>query len=369
MKKSIYGTALVASATLALAACGTAPEEEPAAEETGGTETAEAAEEVDYLACLVSDAGGWDDQSFNQSAYEGLMQAADELGVQTADAESQDETEFGPNVDSMVQQGCDLTIGVGFLLEDPIQSAAEANPDLSFGLVDSTFSDAEFNPVELDNAKPIIFNTAEASYLAGYVAAGSTQTGTVATFGGMKIPSVSIFMDGFVDGVAKYNEDNGADVQVLGWDKEAQDGAFTGNFDDQGQGQALAQQLISQGADIIMPVAGPVGLGAAAAAEAAGDVYIVGVDSDWYSSTDFGAITLTSVVKEIGAGVYDTIEAGVNGEFSGEPYVGDLENGGVSIAPFHDLEDMVPQEVRDAVEQLQEQIVSGEIVVESPNAP
>lgn len=367
MKKSIYATALVASATLALAACGEAPEEEPAGGGTG--DATGAAEEVDYKACLVSDAGGWDDQSFNQSAYEGLMQAVDELGVQEGDAESQSDADFGPNVDAMVQEGCDLTIGVGFLLEDPIQEAAEANPDLSFALIDSTFSTPEGEPVELENAKPIIFNTAEAAYLAGYVAAGMTETGTVATFGGINIPSVAIFMDGFVDGVAKYNEDNGTDVQVLGWDKEAQDGSFSGDFDNQAQGQALAEQFISQGADIIMPVAGPVGLGAAAAAEQAGNVRIIGVDSDWYNSTEYGAIVLTSVLKEIGAGVYDTIEQGVAGEFSAEPYVGTLENGGVSIAPFHDFEDEVPQELKDAVAELEEQIVSGEITVESENAP
>ncbi|WP_418606630.1 BMP family lipoprotein [Georgenia sp. SUBG003] len=110
-----------------------------------------------------------------------------ELGIQEADAESQADSDYGPNVDSMVQQGCNLTIGVGFLLEDPIQSAAEANTDTNFALIDSTFSDADFNPVELENAKPILFNTADA-YLAGYVAAAVTETGTVATFGGMQIP-------------------------------------------------------------------------------------------------------------------------------------------------------------------------------------
>ncbi|HLT85571.1 MAG TPA: BMP family ABC transporter substrate-binding protein [Phototrophicaceae bacterium] len=374
MKKSIYATALAAVATLALAACGDAPDDttEPGGDATTAeeTETADGAETdaaSDFLACLISDQGGWDDQSFNQSAMEGAMRAEAELGIQLNNAESQSDADFGPNVDSMVQQGCDITIGVGFLLEDPIQGAAEANPDLSFGLVDATFSEGDPPaPVELDNAKPIIFNTAEAAYLGGYLAAGMTQTGTVATFGGLPIPSVSIFMDGFVDGVAKYNEDNGADVQVLGWDKEAQDGAFSGGFEDQGQGQALTEGFIAQGADIIMPVAGPVGLGAAAAAENAGNVWIVGVDSDWTQSTDYADIVLASVVKEIGAGVFDTIEEASTGSFSGAPYIGDLENGGVSLA-LGSAE--VPQELQDAITALQEQIISGELTVETPNAP
>ncbi|MFC4554287.1 BMP family lipoprotein [Georgenia faecalis] len=375
MKKSIYASALAATAALTLAACGAAPEDEATEPAGTGTGGGAAAEEVDYQACLISDAGGWDDQSFNQSAMEGLERAVEELGIQAQDAESQSDADFGPNVEAMVQQGCDLTIGVGFLLEDPIQGAAEGNTELSFGLVDATFSDPGATeddaptPVELENAKPIIFNTAEASYLAGYAAAGMTQTGTVATFGGLPIPSVKIFMDGYVDGVAKYNEDNGTDVQVLGWDKETQEGAFSGGFEDQAQGQALTEQFIAQGADIIMPVAGPVGLGAAAAAEAAGDVWIIGVDSDWYNSTDYGSIVLTSVVKEIGAGVFETIQQGIDGDFSGEPYVGDLENGGVSLAEFHDFADEVPAELTEALEALQEQIISGEIVVETDNAP
>ncbi|WP_324649706.1 BMP family ABC transporter substrate-binding protein [Georgenia sp. H159] len=375
MKKSIYATALAAVATLALAACGDAPEDdspEPAGDATttaADTETGDAGDDAasDFLACLISDQGGWDDQSFNQSAMEGGQRAEAELGIQLNNAESQSDADFGPNVDSMVQQGCDITVGVGFLLEDPIQGAAEANPDLNFGLVDATFSEGDPpEPVELDNAKPIIFNTAEAAFLGGYLAAGMTETGTVATFGGLPIPSVSIFMDGFVDGVAKYNEDNGADVTVLGWDKEAQDGTFSGGFEDQGQGQALTEGFIAQGADIIMPVAGPVGLGAAAAAENAGNAWIVGVDSDWTQSTDYADIILGSVVKEIGAGVFETIEEAVNGSFSGEPYVGDLANGGVSLA-LGTAE--VPQELQDQLDALQEQIVSGELMVESPNSP
>ncbi|WP_226921015.1 BMP family lipoprotein [Georgenia subflava] len=376
MKKSIYATALAATAALALAACGAAPEdEEPAAggDETTASESTddatEGADNSDFLACVVSDQGGWDDQSFNQSAFEGLQAAVSELGIEQADAESQADSDYGPNVDSMVQQGCNLTIGVGFLLEDPIQAAAEANPDTNFALIDSTFSDADFNPVELENAKPIIFNTAEAAYLAGYVAAAMTETGTVATFGGLQIPSVSIFMDGFADGVAKHNEDNGTDVQLLGWDKEAQNGSFTGDFENQANGQTLTEQFIAQGADIVMPVAGPVGLGAAAAAQAAGDVKIIGVDSDWYESTEYGAIALTSVVKQIGQAVQDTITESVEGNFTNEPYIGTLENEGVGLAPFHDFDAEVPQEVKDAVTALQEQIVSGELVVESPNAP
>ncbi len=364
VKKIMRAAALGGAVALALAACGSAPEETEST--AGGGETAGAS---DFKACMVSDQGGWDDQSFNQSGYEGLQRAADELGVEVNAVESTADADYGPNIDSLVQDGCTYVIGVGFLLEPAIQEAAEANPDIQFGLIDSAFSDDDFNPVELDNAKPLLFNTAEAAFLAGYVAGATTESGIVGTFGGLPIPSVQIFMDGFVDGVAQWNEDSGEDVQALGWDKEAQEGQFSGDFETQANGQNIAQGFLDQGADIIMPVAGPVGQGAAAAVEGKPGAKIIWVDSDGFESTEYGSIILTSVMKEIGQAVFDSIREASEGEFTNEPYVGTLENEGVGIAPFHDFEDAVPQEVKDRVAELQLQIVSGELTVESPNTP
>ena len=368
--KSVTRAAVLATATaLALTACGAAPEEEPAAPAAAETEGEESTEEAAYKACMVSDQGGFDDKSFNQSGFEGLERAVEELGIEKAQAESAADTDYGPNVENMISQGCNLVIGVGFLLEDPIQEAAEANPDTDFALVDSTFSAPDFSPVELENGKPLLFNTHEAAFLAGYVAAGASKTGVVATFGGIQLPSVSIFMDGFADGVALYNEENDADVQVLGWDKEGQTGTFTGDFENQANGQNVAQGFIDQGADVIMPVAGPVGLGAAAAAQEAGNVMIIGVDADWYETApEYKRLILTSVVKQIGNAVFDAVEGAAGGEFDATPYVGTLENGGVDIAPFHDLEAAVPPEVATRVDELRQEIISGERTVESPSA-
>ncbi|WP_199422332.1 BMP family lipoprotein [Actinotalea solisilvae] len=361
--------AVLATATaLALAACAAAPEEEPEASAGEDTSTEET---VDYTACMVSDEGGFDDASFNQSGFEGLQRAGDELGIETRTAESADPGQYAGNVDSMVQEGCNLIIGVGFALEDAIQEAAEANPDISFALVDSAFSDADFNPVTLDNAKPLLFNTHEAAYLAGYLAAGTSKTGTVATYGGMPFPSVTIFMDGFSDGIAKYNEDNGTAVQLLGWDKASQNGSMIGNFSDTEAGRATTEQFIASGADVILPVAGPVGAGSLNAASQAEGVSVIWVDSDGYlqsSNADNKQLILTSVIKQIGTAVFDTISAAAEGGFTSDPYVGTLENGGVDIAPLHDFEATVPAELVDAVDALREQIIAGELVVESPSA-
>jgi basic membrane protein A and related proteins len=361
VKRIVHGAAVLSIAALALAACGEAPGE--------STTSGSAAPEVDYKACMVSDSGGFDDKSFNQAAKEGLDQAESEIGVEVAEVESAAETDFTPNVDQLVSQDCNLIIGVGFLLETAIQQAAEANPDTDFALIDSAFSNDDFSPLELENGKPLLFNTAEASFLAGYLAAGMSKTGTVATFGGLPIPSVQIFMDGFADGIAKHNEDKGTDVKLLGWDKASQTGAFTGDFENQSNGTNQANTFMDQGADIILPVAGPVGLGAAAAAKERGDVNIIWVDSDGYETTEYGDIIMTSVMKNMGPAVFDTVKEAADGGYSAEPYVGTLENDGIGLAPFHDFDGEVSDELKGEIDALKEQIISGDLVVESPNSP
>lgn len=364
--KTVMRAAVLATATaLVLAACAAAPEEE--AEET----TEETTEEtVEYTACMVSDEGGFDDASFNQSGYEGLERAESELGVTIKSAESSDPGQYTANVDSMVQEGCDLIIGVGFALEDAIQAGAEANPDINFALIDSSFSDADFAPVTYDNAKPILFNTHEAAFLAGYLAAGTSVSKTIATYGGMPFPSVTIFMDGFYDGAMKWAEDNGTAVNVLGWDKAAQNGSMIGNFSDTEAGRTTTEQFIASGADVILPVAGPVGAGSLNAASQAEGVSVIWVDSDGFlqaANADYTSLLLTSVMKLIGNSVFDTIAAAVDGGFSSEPYVGTLENGGVDLAPLHDFEATVPAELQATIADLKAQIIAGDLVVESPS--
>ena len=366
MKTLTRIVAVAGVATLALTACSSGSKP---SSDSGSTSSA-SSNGASFKACAVSDAGGWDDKSFNESAYNGLKSAQSKLGIQINTAESSSSADFVPNTESMVSDGCNLIIGVGFNLEKALHASANENKDVHYALVDSSFSDDSNKTVTVENARPLLFNTAEAAYLAGYAAAGMTKTGKVATFGGIQIPSVTVFMDGFADGVAAYNKAKGTSVQVLGWDKATQNGSFTQSFDDQALGKQQAQQFIDQGADIIMPVAGPVGLGAAAAAQADGKTYIIGVDSDWYESApDYKSIVLTSVMKEIGASVEQAITDSVNGKFTATPYVGTLENGGVSIAPFHDFDSKVPSDLKDELTKLTDQIKKGELKVESANSP
>lgn len=365
MKTLSRGLALAGAAALLLSACGAAPDDGS----TGGSTAAAGGD--DFKACAVSDSGGFDDKSFNESSYDGLMAAEEALGIETATAESSSTADFTPNINNLVSEGCDIIITVGFLLANATAVAAEANPEVTFGIVDSTAQDADGNPVEIENVKPMSYDTAQASFLAGYLAAGMTETGTVATYGGMQIPTVTIFMDGFVDGVAHYNEAHGTDVTALGWNKEAQDGQFTGDFEDLTQGKTLTDQFVSQGADIVMPVAGPVGEGSlSSAAEQGGDLSIIWVDADGVETNPESAeYILTSVQKGIAASVEDVITQTYNGEFDNSAYVGTLENGGVGLAPYHEFEDEVPQELDDEVTQLKQDIIDGTTTVESPSSP
>jgi basic membrane protein A and related proteins len=364
--------ALVLAGALALAACGDAPDddteaaadgdatEETEAPEDGDTEEAEeteaAADPVDFRGCLVTDAGGVDDRSFNQTAYEGLERARDELGIEIALLESASETDFEPNIEAFLGQDCDLIITVGFLLGDATEAAAQANPDQNFAIVDYAYED------DYDNLRELVFATDQAAFLAGYVAAGVTETDAVGTYGGINIPTVSIFMDGYLAGVNYYNDENGTDVEVIGWD--GTDGSFTGNFESQDDGRNITDSQLEAGADIIMPVAGPVGLGTAAAIQDFGSGKMIWVDTDGYESVEqFRNLILTSVMKKMDNAVFDTVEAGVNDAFEGGLYLGTLENEGVDIAPFHDFEDEVPQEVKDALDGLRAGIISGEIEV------
>jgi basic membrane protein A len=354
---SVAGVASLGAAALLLTGCGPVPE--------AGSPTATAS---DYSGCIVSDSGGFDDQSFNQSSYEGLKKAEKDLGIKVQQVESKTNNDFEPNLRAMVTAGCDLTVTVGFLLGDATKKQAEANPNSHFAIIDVGY------PKPIANVKSIVYDTAQAAFMAGYLAAATSKTGTVATFGGIKLPSVTIFMDGFADGVKYFNEQKGKDVKLLGWDKAKQDGSFTDDFEKQDKGKQLTQNFLDQGADVVMPVAGPVGKGAGAAlkeAKAAGkDVKLIWVDSDGFlTAPDYKDIMLSSVMKQMGDAVEAVVKEDKDGKFRNEPYIGTLANNGVQLAPFHDLDSAVPAEVKSELEQIKKDIIDGKLKVESASSP
>ena len=313
----------------------------------------------EVLACQVSDTGGIDDASFNASAWAGAQQAEAELeGVSIAFLESADATEYRVNIDAFIEQGCDVILTIGFLLADDTAAAAVDNPNQLFAIVDQApgpfppWADADGNLLsDYANLRGLVFQTDEAAFLAGYMAAGVSETGAVGTFGGINIPPVTIFMDGFVKGVEHYNSVNGTSVAALGWDVEAQDGLFTGNFDSLDDGRSFAETLVNNGADVVLPVAGPVGLGSAAYCQDTGTCLIVGVDADWNNTaSQYSDVILTSVLKNIDVAVFNTINNVLVLDSVGNLFNGTLANGGVGLAALQANADKVSADLQAEVD-------------------
>jgi basic membrane protein A len=339
MKKFNFVVAALLVASMVLAACG------------GGAGAG-------FKVGEVTDLGGVDDKSFNASAWAGAQQAMDELGVEAKYLESTQQSDYAKNIQQLLDEETNLIVTVGFLLGVDTALAAKANPETNFAIVDYGYPDcwpgAEVGVVcgsdtEIPNVRGLNFQTDQAAFLAGYAAAASTKTGKVATFGGIKLPTVTIFMKGMEAGVKYYNEQKGANVELLGWVTADDDGSFTGNFDSLDDGRSFAESFVQEGADIIMPVAGPVGLGSAAYCQESGSCMIIGVDTDWtQTSPEYTDIILTSVLKKINVAVFNSIKDAVEGNFAGGSKVYTIADGGVDIAAVQGASDELKAELEAA---------------------
>jgi basic membrane lipoprotein Med (substrate-binding protein (PBP1-ABC) superfamily) len=306
------------------------------------------------LGCLVTDTPGIGDAGFNQRAWDGALQAQEELdGVSVEVLEPQDDAPgFRPLIESFIAADCDVIITVGFRTEADTVAVAGQHPDRMFAVIDAE--------PEAPNVRPVTFATDQASFLAGYLAAGMSETGIVGTFGGMDIPSVTIFMEGFDRGVQLYNAEKGTAIRVLGWEPDSGWGLFAGNFEHPGDGRMLAQSLIDEGADVIFPAAGAVGLGAASVCQETGACLMIGVDTDQFlSAPEYASVWLTSVEKRVDVAVFDTIRNVATSGSLGGHFRGDLANGGVGLAPFHGFDGAVPQQLKDELAELNRLIIDG----------
>lgn len=248
-----------------------------------------------------------------------------------------------------------MIFGVGFLLNDATTTAALANPDVSFVGIDHWSAD-------VPNYLGSFYNIYEGTMLAGYLAAGMTETGIVGVYAGINIPPVTAFSDGFYLGIQAYNEAHGTDVRLEGWDPEAQDGLFTGDFFDTDKGRTMTETLLDAGADIIMPVAGPVGAGSLAVFEERDAGLLIGVDTDWSSFyPDQAQYVLASAMKRMDLVVFDAIAAGIDGTFEGGNFTGNLDNGRVGMTVGSAWIDVVPADLMAEIEALAAEIIAGTV--------
>jgi basic membrane protein A len=313
--------------------------------ETTATETGGDGEQI--RVGLVSDVGRFNDRSFNQSALEGLRRAESDLGAEVRPIESRQTADYVPNLSTLARQDYDLGIGVGFLLAEAVNTAATRFPDSSFAIIDYSVKAPPFKSNA--NVQGLTFATNENSYMIGCLAAlmaerkGGKQV--ISAVGGIKLPTVDIFIAGYRAGARKCNPQ----VQVLI--------GYSQDFVAQDKCKEVALNQIAQGSQAVFQVAGGCGLGALDAAKER-NVWGIGVDRD---QSDLGAHILTSAVKRVDQSVFLTAEAVQNDEFQGgTDAVFNLENEGVAIGK---ISSEVPQELIDQMNELESQIVDGTIKV------
>lgn len=336
MKKKLLAVLLAATMVFSLTACGGSDD---AADTPAADASNEAADGETFKIGLITDTGGVEDQSFNQSAWEGLKRAKEDFGVEINYLPSSTDADYAPNIETFVDEEYDLIISVGFLLADATRAAAEANPDVKFAIVDdSTCAD-------LDNVACLVFKAEQSSYLVGYVAGLMSEKANIGLVLGMASDTMHPFGYGYCAGALDANPD--INIQM----------ANANSFSDPATGSTLTTNFVTNGADIVFVAAGATGTGVISESQAKG-IYAIGVDSDQsYLAPD---TVLTSAMKRVDNAVYATVEGLVNGSYEGGLQVFDINNGGVDIAPTQDL---LTDDVITAVEEVKAKLKSGEIVV------
>ncbi len=357
MRRTIPAIAAFGALALLAAACGS-----NTSGPSGSSSASSSAKVASFKGCMVTDTGGIDDRSFNASSWQGMQQAAaaDPSGVAVKYLSSSSQSDYVPNINAFIAQKCGIIVTVGFLMGSATQSAAKAHASQKMAIVDFNYTPP------LKNVDALLFDTVQDGFLGGYLAAGMTKTKKVATFGGIKLPTVTIYMDGFWDGVQYYNSQHHTNVKVLGWNEKTQNGNFTGDFTNQTKGLTLTNTFIQEGADIIFPVAGNVGLGAAKAVQTADqqghNVNMMWVDTDGcVSAAQYCKYFITSVEKGIQTAVKTAVLGAAHGTFKGGNYIGTLANGGVTLAPYHDFASKVPAALQSELAKVKAGIENGSI--------
>lgn len=350
-KKIGLGVLATVSAVALLAGCASAPKAAIVAKSK-------------YLPCVVGDTGGFSDHSFNELTLNGVVAAANKINSNYKKVASATSDDLVPGIQSMIADKCNVIATPGFDFEKPDTDAAKANPKTNFIILDD-------NTITLPNVKDIVFETDEAAFLGGYIAASYSKTGVVGTWGGAQYPSVTIYMDGIADGIAYYNQQKGKNVQLVGWNEATQKGTFIGDFSNQTLAKSDTQAQLDQKADVIIPVAGSLYQGAAAAIKSSGsDAVLEGVDADIFQTDpSYGSLMLVSILKNLASPTEAAIVAASKSKtFDNSLYVGNLKNDGVGISSFHDFASKVDPGLAAEVAKIKAGIIDGSIKVASPSS-
>ena len=363
MKKLLSSVLAAILAAGMLTACGSKPAESttsqapagdastaqsaaPAGDEASAAEGNSTAASGDFSAAMITDVGGINDESFNQSAWSGMEQLEADKGVSVSFLESKKDADYAPNLEKKTDEAPDIIWGIGYLMKDAVQAAAESYPDHLYALVDDQFDEGA-----VPNAIGVVFQAEQSSFLAGYVAANKTETDHVGFILGMDSPTMDRFKYGYFAGVQYGAKELGKEIPC-----EYQ---LAESFSDSAKGKAIAQKMYTDGVDVIFHAAGQTGSGAIEAAKEM-DKMIIGVDLDqnWMAPDN----VITSALKNVGNAVYNVTERVMNGEqLGGTNVIMGLAEGGVGLAPSSDKH--LSAELLAKVDELEQKIIAGEIVV------
>jgi basic membrane protein A and related proteins len=328
---------LTIAAALVVAGCGDDEEGD-----SGGGQAAQQEERPKIKVGLVTDIGGLNDRSFNQSANAGLKRAASELGVQTRALISKSNRDYVPNLSTLAQQRYDVVVAVGFLMAEATNTVAKRFPNVKFAIIDFSQAGLKDKP---KNVQGLLFREQEAGYLVGYLAglyAKDESAKAISTVGGQKIPPVDHYIAGFQAGAKEAN----AGVQTLN--------GYSEDFIDQAKCKEIALDQIAKGSKVVFQVAGQCGLGVIDAAKEK-SVQAIGVDAD---QAYLGDQVMTSALKKIDVAVFTAIKQAQEGTFkAGTDVVATVKNGGVGVGKYNS----VGEKYADQVKQVQDRIASGEI--------
>ncbi|NYV27884.1 BMP family ABC transporter substrate-binding protein [Streptobacillus felis] len=300
---------------------------------------------------IVYSTGGKGDKSFNDSAYMGIQQAIKDFGIEVSEYEPKDTSDEAKNVLSEYAQTgeYELIIGIGFTITEALIAVGEEYPNQKFVMIDDVIEGK-------DNVLSIVYDEQEGTFLTGALAAMMTKTNTIGFIGGVEAPVIYRFATGYFQG-AKYIK---PDINVLISYINGSD-----SFNDPVAAKQLTEVIISKGADVVMHAAGASGSGVFKAVEEM-KVYGIGVDSN--QDGEVPGYILTSMIKRVDTGVYESIKSVLNNEFKGGvKYLGVKDNG-LGVTDFEFTRDIIGQENIDKINSIIEDIKSGKIVVD-PNGP
>lgn len=343
-KKKFIAMMMVTVMAFSMTACGSGNSTEKNNNTTPSAESQDTTSKSEFKASMITDTGGVNDQSFNQSAWEGLKMLQEKTGAQVSYLESTQESDYASNLDKQVDEGSDLIWGVGFALAEAVEQAAEVNDDVNFAIVDNAYEEVPAN------VTCAIFNAQDPSFLVGYVAGLTTKTDKVGFIGGISSEIIDQFEYGYRAGVQYAAEELGKEIEVVV--------QYADSFTDSAKGKAIGTTMYTNGCDIVFHAAAGVGIGLIEAAVEQGK-FAIGVDSDQaYLAPEN---VLTSALKRVDVAVAEISEKLANGEeIGGQTFTYGLADGGVGIPEENPNMDA---EVYTKTIALQEKVAAGEIVV------